>query len=280
MKNLKAFLLFVGALGCGAEPPMNTDRPDAGTTPDVQMVQDVPSGDDRTAPTPDQPVPPPDAPPPPEDRPLAMVCVAEPAPSTINCRGVLCQPNSVSPVCEGASACDCNMRAEDMPATLCTPEAMPTCMSMVSCSPGRNHCSVNLPENVDYVRFPYMEPDGDGRGGFQNTFMTSWTRADAPSESVGFSGSSLFSERGFVRFCSTLPRDIDGIPAGMIGQGYCAECSGTTCYWNRGALRERAPSIEITVSAQACTIEVRYYLAGNASPATTRTFNSLSDTCS
>lgn len=280
MKNLKAFLLFVGALGCGAEPPMNADRPDVGTTPDVQVVQDVPHGDDRIGPLPDQPVPPPDAPPPPEDRPPAMVCVAEPAPSTIDCRGVLCQPNSVSPVCEGASGCDCNMRAKDMPATLCTPEAMPTCMSMVSCSPGRNHCSVNLPEGVDYAPVRAFNPDGE-RGGLSRTLGEGWRREDLPSGSATFArGGTFFSARGFVVVCGSFPEDLWSLPQEMRGQAFCAECTGMTCYWNRGTLRRQMPSVEIGIGELGCSLEMRYYLGGGTNPELVHRYNSLSTTCS
>ena len=281
MQKVVTVFLMVGALGCGAEPPMNTDRPDAGTTPDVQAMPDTPPGDDRVAPPPDMavgpdvPVPPVDASP--SDAPPAMVCrpTLEP-PET--CSGQLCQPNAFNPTCAGASGCTCDMRAEDMPATLCTPERMPSCRkAQMSCSPGRNHCSINLPEGVDYAPVPFLDPDRDGRGGLRRTLGANWRRADLSTGGVPLNGSTLFSPRGFVQVCSNLPQDLDGIPSEMAGQPFCAECAGMTCYWNRGALRERLPSVEITLASSGCQIEVRYFLSNETTAARVRTYNSLSE---
>lgn len=282
MKKLGIVLFLSGVFGCGAELPMNSDRPDAGT-PDVQMDRDVPNVDDRTAPPPDaqpdQPVPPPDAPPPPEDRPPAMVCRPALSPPQ-TCEGQLCQPNEVRPTCEGASGCDCNMRAEDMPAMICTPQNMPTCMSMVSCSPGRNHCSINLPEDVNYMTVPVLDPDRESkRGGLRRTLGEGWRREDLASGSASFTRGALFSAPGFVVICGRFPADLWTLPEEMRGQPFCAECANMTCYWNRGALRRQMPSVEIMIGQLGCSLEMRYYLTGGTSPELVHRYNSLSTFC-
>ena len=191
----------------------------------------------------------------------------------------VCQPNSLNPTCAGARSCACNFREEDMPAMLCTREMMPSCMSSVSCMPGRNRCSIHLPEGVAYAEFAFLEAR-DGRGGLRQTIREGWRRADLTTGSTTFNGPSLFSSRGFIQLCGILPSDLDGIPANMAGEGFCADCSGTTCYWNRGPLRGQMPSVEISIGNYPCSLEIRYYAANQEQPMRVRAYNSLHSTCS
>lgn len=283
----KVMLVFLmGVLGCGAEPP-TTDRPDAGAMPDAPTMPDAPIGDDRVAPPPDAVVTPdvpvmPDDVPPTGDAPAAAICRPSLEPVQ-TCAGMLCQPNPWNPTCAGASGCTCDLQASDMPETLCAPPGMmPACRAVaVSCSPGRNHCSVNLPEGVDYAEVPCLQANAEGRGGLRNTIGTGWRLETASSGQVRFSypDEFIFSERGFFRICNGLPSEESGFPPEFAGRPFCAECAGMTCYWNRGALRNRAPSVEIGIGPLGCSLEFRYYLAGAATPEVVRRFNSLNTAC-
>ena len=196
------------------------------------------------------------------------------------CAGApLCQPNDLNPTCAGAMACTCNLTAADMPTSLCTAETMPACMSAVSCTVGHNHCSINLPPSVDYAPFTMLNPSPLGHGGLTRTILEDWRQINTASGTQNLHGNSLYSSRGFVQICGRLTADIGAIPPELWGQGYCAECSGTTCYWNRGALRDRAPSIEISLSGDACGMEIRYYAAGVETPSQTISLVSLSNYC-
>lgn len=288
MKTLllvSAFCLWV--VGCGPELP-STPMGDASPNADAVMTADVPTSDRDTSSTTDAGAPT-DHVTPVEagtDAGSAMICIPfgtmSPAERCVG--AAICQPNVLNPECAGAMACDCNLQPSDMPAALCTAETMPSCTAAVTCSPGRNHCSIHLPMNVDYVRFPeaMLNPTPLGRGGLIRTLSdrAGWREIRS---SMGYHLydylQPLYSDRGFVQICHILPSGVNGIPESMWNMPYCAHCSGTTCYWNRGALRDRGPSVEITVSDDACILHVRYYTAGTSDPVLSFTDLSLSTRC-
>lgn len=289
MKTLllvSAFCLWV--VGCGPELP-STPMGDASPNADTVMTADVPASDRDTSSTNDAGAPT-DHVTPVEagtDAGSEMICIPSSLDGTHTrtCEGAaLCQPARANPTCAGAMACDCNLQPSDMPAALCTAETMPSCTAAVSCSPGRNHCSIHLPTNVDYVPFPaaMLNPTPLGRGGLIRTLSTDegWREIRSSMGDHLYSYlQPLYSNRGFVQICSRLPNDVNEIPPEMRGMFFCAECSGATCYWNRGALRRNAPSAEFTISDDACIIQFRLYIGGNAEPLYSLTDLSLSTLC-
>lgn len=286
MKKLATFAflcaLMLGAVGCGGPVPVDPmTTPDTGPAPDA-----APPGDRATPPDAavDTPVPPADRPTP-GDAPatdtgpdtMAEICRPTLEPPARDCMGAaLCRPNFVNPTCAGAMACTCDLHPGDMPPMLCTEALMPTCLSLVSCAPGRNHCSIHLPEGVDYVPFRSLEAVA-GHGGLRQTVQAGWISEDRMVE-ASFQDQPVIDSRGFVQVCLTLPRNPT-IPATMQGMTACAVCSGLTCYWNRGGIRAMAPSIEIRFREGACGYERRLFAPGAEAASQVLMMVSLSTAC-
>lgn len=168
-----------------------------------------------------------------------------------------------------------------MPPTVCTPSTMPACTGAVSCSPGRNHCSVNLPTDVSLTAdnaFPFLEPNGNGRGGLLRLIGSGWSSEDGHHELRLETANP--NGRGFVEVCFRLPDDRT-IPEGMVNTQACAECVGRTCYWNR-RLANGVPGAEIEfhVDSAACNFTLRLYGAGATTPGAEWRMIAISRLCS
>lgn len=256
-------LMFVA---CGNAPPMNTNPVDSGSRADVidasLPTDHGPSTD--VPPAQDHPTPPVDAAP--------TVCVPT---ETATCNGAaLCEPNLFNPTCAGASACQCDMSDANVPAVCHTSAVMMrACHDEMSCSPGANHCSLDLPPGVNYTPFTYdpqffqnnqaynldywYEPDG--RGGRRATGY-SWYSQNG--EEFGFTSdiTILRENAAGFRVINVAPslsfRTVTGEP------GMYATCSGSTCYWNRStSMANSHPSLEITFM-NVCAINVRAFDTG------------------
>lgn len=274
---LCAFCL--GVVGCGSELPSTPMMVDAGSNADVVTTNPDGAVDNDAVPVTDAGTPQ-DRVQPGDTGPPAMICVPMLLDDThsITCEGAaVCQPTYVNPTCAGAMTCDCNLQTSDMPAMLCTAETMPSCRAAVSCTVGRNHCSIHLPTAVDYAPFPMLDPTPLGRGGLRRTLGDGWISTDRRTEDH-FARQALYNDRGFVQVCIHLPQ-ISIIPSSMQEMLACAACSGRTCYWNRGATRASAPSFEIELSDAACAYELRVYGAGSMNPGLTQTMVSLGTVC-
>ena len=199
--------------------------------------------------------------------------------------GTTCVPNLYDPTCSRATACDCDMADAALDPLLCTVGSnLAACRAAVTCSPGHNHCSPHLPMGVEYAPVTSLEPR-NGHGGLarlltQTGTQTGYRRSDMTSGSTNFYGGRVYNRSGFVEICHAFPSaeidPLDGIPPELAGQSYCAECAGSTCYWNRGSLMLNGPSVEITIGQDGCSIEVRIYINGSSTPARTRNYYSLS----
>lgn len=266
--------LFAGLVACGGEAP-TTDTPDTGidTTVDANTAVDADSGvqtsPDNGTVTPDGGVTP--------DAPATSVCI--PSSSNRTCSGFTCRPAPANPTCEGADSCSCAMGESDMDPTICTAATMPSCNAAVTCSPGRNHCSVNLPDSIDFARFTDFDPGSNSRGGLRETILTEWRFTDR-NAGLQFTPLSGVSARGFVRTCFHLPANA-AVPSNLSGTEVCADCSGLTCYWNRGRMSNSLPSVEIEFQAgnDACTFQFRLYAAGGNEPVLTNDLFSTNGVC-
>ncbi len=273
--------LFAGLVACGGEAP-TTDTPDTGidTTVDANPTVDADSGvqtpPDNGTVTPDGGVTP-DAPATPDTG--AAVCI--PSSSNRTCSGLVCRPAPANPTCEGADACSCAMSESEMDSTICTAATMPSCNAAVTCSPGRNHCSVNLPDEVDFARFTDLDanPTRNNRGGLRNTALAEWRSTDG-NYSVMFLPQPIINARSFVQVCLHLPQELMA-SSGADRIVACAECSGSTCYWNRGRMRNSLPSIQMRFlpDTDACGFELSLFTAGATTPMAVYEMISSSSVC-
>lgn len=278
--------VFAGLVACGGEAP-TTDTPDTGidTTVDAHNpIVDADSGvqtpPDNGAVTPDGGVTP-DVPASPDTG--AGLCI----PTRVNattvemCTGLACRPAPANPTCEGAASCSCAMGESDMDPTICTAATMPSCNAAATCSPGRNHCSVNLPDEVDFARFTDLDanPAHNSRGGLRNTALTEW-RSTEGNYSVMFLPRPIINARSFVQVCLYLPQELMA-SSGADRIVACAECSGSTCHWNRGRMRNSLPSIQMRFlpDTDACGFELSLFTAGATTPMAVYEMISMSSVC-
>ena len=286
MKRLIAAFCLLGLLlGCGATPPSGT--PDA-TTSGTDAA--VPT-DTVLAPT-DRPAA--DVPTPPSDAPVAedagAVEICRPVigrdgvPQT--CHGApMCIPDRLNSSCAGAIACTCGAdNAEAQANRLCNTDPGcipggptvcpqdPTCRSAIlglalSCRPGENRCSANLPPGVALTPFAW-----------QNRMeLLLWilqtdrrVRDDEMGARFRFGcGNETFSTLGAPQVCRSFR--LDGRDDPTFATDY--ECAGQTCYWRRG-IAHQVVSAELAFD-NPCEAELRVYLPGATTPSQTRSYIAL-----
>ncbi len=207
------------------------------------------------------------------------------------CTGsVACVPNRYDPTCSRATTCSCNMEDPleymSFDSVLCAGANLAICRAAAMCTPGHNRCSPNLPDGVEYAPVVAFEPNG-GHGGLRILLpdtrpRTGWWTPDCSNPdgcTKHFRGVSdiIYSNRGFLWLCSSL--GSKEMPVEFANHRFCAECSGATCYWNRGPLRERGPSVEISIMRDGCGLEVRYYAPGSEAPVDTVEYGWVGSPC-
>jgi hypothetical protein len=267
--NRFAFLVCVFAfVACGNVPPTNTNPVDSGSHTDLVDASLPPTDHGPSTDVPsaqDHPTPPVDAAP--------TVCVPT---ETATCNGAtLCEPNMFNPTCAGASACQCDMSDANVPAVCHTSAVMMrACHDEMSCSPGANHCSVDLPAGVNYAPFTYdpqfftngatpaynlgawYEPDG--HGGRRSTGY-GWYNENREEMSFGSDVNTLRENAAGFRVISVAA--TINFQAATGETGMYATCSGSICYWNRSpSMAATHPSLEITFLSP-CAISVRGFNA-------------------
>ncbi len=133
------FSIFVFA-ACGSTP--------SNPTPDVQMQMDASMDNDAV----DVQMPTDNVMPPVDTNPTDV-----PSDRARDMAGGVCRPSEADPMCTmgSYSSCECDMSSPGLMA-ICAMN--PTMCAMVStCTPGRNHCGINLPPDQMYE--PFQRPD-------------------------------------------------------------------------------------------------------------------------
>lgn len=270
IKIVLAFLLAGVFAGCGGEPPPGAshDAAMADATPVVDVSTPVDNGTDRdVVPTGDQPgacrerI----------DRVGRFTCnngVEVCIPDVqggehLMCTGAaMCQPNDVNPTCAGAQSCACTGTLSTYQMQLiCNGNS--ACESTVrqmipnlTCSPGHNRCSVNLPDGVEYA--PFFDQEG-GRETLRNIltryhwyFFEGGMTMDDP-RTINTGTKDIYTPSGLVQLC-------------LWTETGCLECVGNTCYSRRStALRSVSDSFEIRFAHQ-CRFEVLRFSPGSDEP--------------
>lgn len=245
-------------MGCGGEPPPGVPSDvvaDAGTTSDSSAPAD--SGPGRDAVTP------------PSDRPGPGDAAVEVCSPTIRngerfmCVGAaMCRPNDLNPTCEGALGCTCDGAVTPYETQLiCNGNsacegAVRQMIPNLTCSPGHNRCSVNLPDGVEYA--PFFDQDGSREVLFNILTRYHWYRfeggmAVGDPRIINTGTSYVYTPSGLVQLC-------------LWAETGCLECVGNTCYSRRSmALRTISDSFEIRFVHQ-CRFEVLRFSPGSDEP--------------